>query len=274
VNESGAAASRFFCYVQNALEGPFELIELAGQIKSSHIDAETLICREGEEEWFPFHTLPEFATARDMPVEVIARHLEERERLQHSPRSASKVKSLFRLVAVWALGILVLAGVIVAFVQIYSAYTTPHDVAHIPWPTTEGRAFSVQCPVALKIVDLGNPGYMTNYRATSDEIIFGIEAGTFHDRFTDVQYEEEIQALRDGFIRELGIRIISSRGFVENGYYEQEISFVGLGKLSLFAGRQRFIGGKGKLFGVWAFAKPNAANSEIIDRFLASFQIH
>ncbi len=81
-----AAPSRFHCYVKTQVEGPFDIVELAAQLRYATIDGDTPISREGSEEWFPFRDLPEFAIAQQLPIETIARHLEEKERTGLSPR--------------------------------------------------------------------------------------------------------------------------------------------------------------------------------------------
>lgn len=105
-----ATAGRFFCFVKDKVEGPFDLIELAGQLKYSNIDAETLICREGKDDWSAFRDWPEFLAVQNISVEEIARHLEEK---QQAEASAGSSKNSFpwinRTTALFLFGAVVFA---------------------------------------------------------------------------------------------------------------------------------------------------------------------
>jgi hypothetical protein len=58
-------------------EGPFDLPELAGLLRTGDITGEILTQREGDEAWLPFRERPEFAEAADMPVTAIEQHLQD-----------------------------------------------------------------------------------------------------------------------------------------------------------------------------------------------------
>jgi len=77
---------RFFCRVQEKIEGPLDVIELAAHIKYRNIDGDTLVCREGTDTYLPFRDLPEYTIAQEVSIEEIARHLHEKER---SPASSA-----------------------------------------------------------------------------------------------------------------------------------------------------------------------------------------
>src|SRR5260221_11773916 len=86
------ASKRFYCYpASNEVEGPFELVELAGLLRESHITDETPTLREGEEAWIPFQDRPEFHLAKEMPKEAIARHLQEQASEKESSFSPPKL---------------------------------------------------------------------------------------------------------------------------------------------------------------------------------------
>ena len=66
------SSKRFFCFpATNEVEGPFELVELAGLLRDKLISGETQTLREGEETWLPFQDRPEFLFAAEIPTEAI-----------------------------------------------------------------------------------------------------------------------------------------------------------------------------------------------------------
>jgi hypothetical protein len=72
-------SKRFYCYpATNEVEGPFELVELAGLLRDNLITGETQTLREGEEAWLAFQDRPEFNFAKEIPAEIIARHNKEK----------------------------------------------------------------------------------------------------------------------------------------------------------------------------------------------------
>jgi len=93
MNTSRTPARRFYCYpASNQVEGPFELVELAGLLRGNHITGETLVMIEGEEEWLPFEKRNEFHLAREIPQDAIKRHFEEHAEATASPFSWAKLK--------------------------------------------------------------------------------------------------------------------------------------------------------------------------------------
>jgi hypothetical protein len=135
VNPSDPAPlQRFFCSVQDKAEGPFDLIELAAELKYAHINADTPICREGKEDWVAFRDLPEFVSAQEMSIETIARHLVEKARIQRSSRSPRKIPPLFWILAVatYFSGVVVLV-VITTPVPPAPKTSKPQIPVRVPW---------------------------------------------------------------------------------------------------------------------------------------------
>lgn len=83
---------RFYCYpASNEVEGPFELVELAGLLHQKHISGETPTLLEGEETWIPFQERPEFHFATEMPREAVQLHVQEQASAQESSFSPRKL---------------------------------------------------------------------------------------------------------------------------------------------------------------------------------------
>lgn len=120
----GAPGRRFFCYpASNQVEGPFELVELAGLLRVDQITGETLTAVEGEEQWLPFQDRPEFHLAKEIPQEAITRHVKEQNEEQESSFSPRKL-----LVFVWIMAPVFLY-VLYRFVRLYLAYHLAHDAS-------------------------------------------------------------------------------------------------------------------------------------------------
>jgi hypothetical protein len=60
------------------VEGPFSLVEMAGLLATGDITPETPTRQGPADRWRAFRDYREFATAKEMPPEVIARHLEQK----------------------------------------------------------------------------------------------------------------------------------------------------------------------------------------------------
>jgi len=82
------SSHRFLCMVQGRIAGPFDLIELAAELRYEHIDGNTLVRREDSEDWFALRELPEFTHIKEVSVDTIARHLEAKERFAQSSSTA------------------------------------------------------------------------------------------------------------------------------------------------------------------------------------------
>ena len=91
---------RWFCRSTStsSVDGPFDLVELAGLLRSGDITGDTLTQAEGEEGWVLFQDRPEFVSAKDMPADVIYRHLKEESEEQESPWSLRRLYYLGGLI--------------------------------------------------------------------------------------------------------------------------------------------------------------------------------
>jgi curved DNA-binding protein CbpA len=59
-------------------EGPFDFVELAALLRCGDITGATAVVADGESGWRPFQQRHEFGWARDMPGEIIYRHLNKK----------------------------------------------------------------------------------------------------------------------------------------------------------------------------------------------------
>jgi len=117
-----APSQRFFCYpATNEVEGPFELVELAGLLHDNLITGETPVLREGEETWLLFQDRPEFNLAREMPKDAIARHAKEKADAKVSSFHPRKL-----LMFVWIM-LPVFLYFLYRFAMKYIAYHLGHD---------------------------------------------------------------------------------------------------------------------------------------------------
>ncbi len=92
--------SRWFCRstATGQIEGPFDLIELAGLLRSGDVTGETLTQKEGDQEWVAFKNRQEFESAKNMPAEVIYQHLkDEKDEELEPPWSPRRLYYLFAL---------------------------------------------------------------------------------------------------------------------------------------------------------------------------------
>jgi hypothetical protein len=81
--------SRWFCRRTSTgkIEGPFDLVELAGLLRSGDITGETLTQEEGDQSWLAFQDRREYETAKTMPAAAICQHLKDEAEEQQSPWS-------------------------------------------------------------------------------------------------------------------------------------------------------------------------------------------
>jgi hypothetical protein len=112
---------RFFCFVQEKVEGPFELVELAGLLHAKHIDADTPLCAEGSEEWLLFQDRPEYRFAQEIPANVVEKHLQEQAEATASPWTPKKLAMLLWIMAP------VFLFLLYRFARMYISYHLAHD---------------------------------------------------------------------------------------------------------------------------------------------------
>jgi hypothetical protein len=117
---------RFFCFIQDKVEGPFNLVELAGLLRAKHLDADTPLCVEGTEEWIIFRDRPEYAFAQEIPSQVIDQHIQETASASESSWSPKKL-----LMFLWIMAPVFLY-LLYRFARLYLAYHLTHDASSNP----------------------------------------------------------------------------------------------------------------------------------------------
>lgn len=117
------AGRKFYCCpASGEVEGPFELVELAGLLRANHITGETPVVPEGEEQWLAFEDRPEYNLAKEIPPSAIALHVKETAEAQTSSFSPRKLLTL-----VWVL-LPVFLYVLYRIVMAYLNYEVHHGV--------------------------------------------------------------------------------------------------------------------------------------------------
>jgi hypothetical protein len=81
--------SRWFCRNSSTgqAQGPFDLVELAGLLRSGDINGQTLTQAEGDQSWLPFQERREFDSAKNMPASAIYQHIKDEAEEKQSPWS-------------------------------------------------------------------------------------------------------------------------------------------------------------------------------------------
>ena len=108
------------------MEGPFNLVELAGLLRAKHLDAGTPLCVEGSEEWINFRDRPEYAFAQEIPSQVIDQHIQETASASESSWSPKKL-----LMFLWIMAPVFLY-LLYRFARLYLVYHLSHDTSSNP----------------------------------------------------------------------------------------------------------------------------------------------
>jgi len=58
------------------IAGPYDLVQMAGLLRTKVISAETMTFREGEAEWIPFGNRPQYIVALETPEGVVSHRME------------------------------------------------------------------------------------------------------------------------------------------------------------------------------------------------------
>ena len=267
---------RFYCHVQDKVAGPFDLVELAGELRCKNIEAETLVCREGEEEWRAFRELPEFVSAQEMPIEEIARRLEEKERASQPQSAPAKAWSV-----PWpslAVGLFVVCSMGVGIVY-WPGQQPPVPPAavkrsiHEFWPLSTGVHFTVECPVRL-VLRGNQTEWNTSYDGVLPGVAFGVSYIDTHGSTWTNSRDEALDLLGNGLVGELHGEEVSEHNFGNNGYSGREISFSVSTAFGPAAGRLRIIPTGGNFVIIYALLKPGSFSEDDTMRFLNSLEIH
>jgi hypothetical protein len=175
------APSRFYCLAQDEIHGPFDVVDLAAQLRYGTINSDSQVCPEGAEVWVRFRELPEFVIARDMSIETIALRLEEREKTGRDPSATEGEPAQARPSRVdyfWmssaAIVLAACAGLVIRAAQ--PIETQPSTFA-APWFETKGLHFSIECPVVMQHGYLGDGVLGDSYQGYIDGAQFGMRGG-------------------------------------------------------------------------------------------------
>ena len=280
-------SQRYYCRVGDVVDGPFDLIELAAQLRYNNINSLTPLSLDGATGWRPFGQWPEFAAAQKIPIEDIAAHLEVKERV-HTPEEEAPARSWtpwmilgFLIIAVGTIfGLIFYAtkddlmghASLLDQVEVALGLTSaPVVPVQEGWPVTHGNYFSIMCPVALEQDKSAQAGGTVSYRGQMDGVAFGIDATHLPDR-PDAEYEDALNQMQKNFMAR-GFRAISKRMVSGKGYKGWEISCSGVTDLKAEICRVRFVMGKGNLLVIWVVATPDKFNSKNMDRYLASLEV-
>jgi len=262
--------------------GPLDLVELAAELRYGNIGTETPVRRKDETTWTIFRELPEFATAQGMSVEVIARHLAERERA-----GAAQERRLWRpnlsiiiLIVVFFVGVLASLFLMPSLESVRTK-TPAHLTARAPesqnqapaaWPRMAENGFSAECPVQLQRVATVKPGVIS-YRGMTSTAGFGIDLASVPGTYTDEEYQFALSDAESILLDGLHANVSSNIEVALNGYHGRDFLFTHLAYVTRFSGGARFLGGDGKVAVAWVTAKSDAFAPQDIDRFLKSFEL-
>ena len=272
---------QFFCLVGDRVHGPFNLTELAAELRYGHIKPETPVRRESETVWVAFRERSEFAMAVGMPVEIIAQRLEAKG-LGSSGSSRSLVPTP---------GVVMAFAVFFACVLAFSfakpsleplAMRSPAqmtllspglpDEAPTAWSKTMENGFSAECPVRLQRIPAVQPGVIS-YRGMESTAGFGVDLTSVSASYTAEEYQFELSKAESGLLGEPHTNVSSSIEVALNGYHGHDVLFTHLEYGMRFSCGARFLGGGGKLAVAWVTAKSATFAPQDIDRFLKSFEL-
>jgi hypothetical protein len=267
VNESEPVSHRrFFCWLKDQTEGPFDLVELAGLFKQLNIGPDTLICREGEDLWKEFRGLPEFASAQEMSIETIARHLEERARAGRSPKATT-------FSFPWAIATSVICALVVAgFAILLTPAPTPEVKPVVlqlppvdPWPKTEGEQFSIRCPVPMGT-------FFGEFRAYVGDNVFRVAGAKMPS--LELNVNRMVDAFRDHWVGIPGQHVTVDRIIDVDGHYGREVLYSKVVRSQSFVCGIRAVA-DGRYF-IFAMASLKAVPSGEADlrHFLTSLEVH
>ena len=265
----------FYCLVEEEKRGPFDLIELAAQLRTSKIEVQTRVFRAGETEGRALGELPEYAQIRDMPIETIARHLEEKERVASPDRPRSSAVYVFigvgLILVVVAIAILSqplsLAPAAAPFVKL----APPVD----PWQQTGGSGFTVECLAPLRLVPATvSPGVLS-YRANVPGAGFGVDMQVVGGNAPPDEIKSVINAMRDQMLASLNGQFISETSFVvTGGFYRKQVIFSHDYSGHKMAGAVCVIGGPDRLAAAWAVARSTQVGYDEVEHYVNSFELH
>ena len=280
---SPTVAQNYLCTVGDKTEGPFDLIELAAQLRYGNITPATLVQRQGEETWSPLQDTPEYPKLHDIPIETIARHLEQKEKAREQPAPLSPARIGSALSGLQSIAILVAVAIGLVLLLTLFQGTSPTSQASgseaataDTWIRTEGVRFSIECPVLLSryIAGTEDPSKISEeaYHAISFGYLYQVNIVRLpaEAQVPSSMYVLLTNGLRDRMLAEGKGRVATSQHFVaENGYTGLDIFFTDTA--TKYDGGFRILAGNGRI----AYATCEVAADKLkpgeIARFLSSF---
>lgn len=270
--------ARFFSVGTERAEGPFDLVELADQLKRAMLNPDSLLCREGEETWIPFRDLPEFATVRKISLEP--KVVPPPEPPAPPKRPAPLARKLQLLPWITALVVIFLVGVaVVALTLPRSPKSAPAPSTPVPpppqaapapvqtsWPTTQDDRFSIQGPVLLEKADGPETGAY-HYAGKIPGVVFSVV-------YMETAHVHTLNAVRDKWLRTNHGKIISERRINNHGHEGREVAVLMPEEADTKeTGRIRFFVTDHGTFEVFVGAEPGKFSDEEMTKFLDSFEI-
>jgi hypothetical protein len=269
-----APLQRFSCLTREKIEGPFNMIELAGRLRYGTINGDTLVCGEGKEDWLAFRDRPEFIAVQGLPVEVIAAHLEAKARAERTSQAPKKVAPFPWLLTALSLGLAGIVGLTILLSPVPKVIPRPPPeppiVPPAAWVETEGTLFSITCPVPLRPETSIRPGLVVSYRAMILGAVFGVDTASVRGVYSSQDGEQAIDGICNMFVDRYDAHVTSDRTFVFKGFPAREILFrnqLGLGE---HIGGIRVIAEGGNLISAWVTANPSEFSSENVAKYLDS----
>lgn len=95
--------------------GPYDLVQMAGLLRSKVVTAETLTYREGEQDWKPFGERPQYIIAVEIPVGADSMHLETLKLKEEATRPPIPLPSTGMMVGAGVAMVLLLIGGLVVY---------------------------------------------------------------------------------------------------------------------------------------------------------------
>jgi hypothetical protein len=269
-----APPRRFSCLIGEKIEGPFDMIELAGQLRYATINGDTLVAGEGEEDWLAFRERPEFVAVQGIPVEAIAAHLEAKARAKRSVPVPKKVASFPWLLTVLSLGLAGIVGLTVLLSPVPKVIPRPPleppIVPPAAWVETEGAIFSITCPVSLTPETSIRPGLVVSYRAMILGAVFGVDTASVRGVYSSQDGEQAINGICNLFVDRYDAHVTSDRTFAFKGFPAREILFTNQLGPGQHIGGIRVIAEGGNLISAWVTANPVEFSSENVVKYLDS----
>jgi len=91
-----------------AVAGPYDLVQMAKLLRDKMITAETLTFREGEEQWKAFGQRSEFIIAQEMPADAVSMRLEKLKMQAEESGSALPLPSAASMIKLGGIALLLL----------------------------------------------------------------------------------------------------------------------------------------------------------------------